>query len=80
MKPLRLLTVLLTLAGCQSSARQSLAILPPADLTSPCDPLRDFTGTDSRALLSYSVGMAFQYHECAAKQASLAQWSKEINQ
>jgi hypothetical protein len=54
--------------------------MPPADLVSACEPLPDFTGKDSNSLLNYTVGIAFQYDECSAKQAALSKWSREINQ
>ncbi|OWK42220.1 hypothetical protein FRUB_04298 [Fimbriiglobus ruber] len=40
----------------------------------------DFTGKDTQALLTYTVSVAYLYHECEAKQTALAQWSKDINQ
>ncbi|WP_420841877.1 Rz1-like lysis system protein LysC [Fimbriiglobus ruber] len=80
MKHPLLLIAALTLAGCQFSAPQSLPIIPPADLISACEPLPDFTGKDTQALLTYTVSVAYLYHECEAKQTALAQWSKDINQ
>jgi len=78
--PLLTAIAALTLSGCQSSNAQSLPVLIPADLAQPCDPLPAFTGEDTNSLFSYSLKMAYSYHECEAKQSALAKWGQEINQ
>ncbi|QEL16701.1 Rz1-like lysis system protein LysC [Limnoglobus roseus] len=76
----RFLIAALLLAGCQPSAKPSLAILPPADLVARCERLPDLKGDSLQAVYDYALATTFAYHRCEAKHAALAKWSREVNQ
>ena len=65
---------LLTLCGCSTTVSVPRT-LPPANLTSPCEPIQSLTAKDLGELVIAFSELTETYGSCAAKQRALAKWA-----
>lgn len=68
-----IILVLLILTGCAYFEKPQPAI--PANLAAPCPDVAPFEGRTLGELMSYTVELIGQYHECQARMDAVDVWA-----